>query len=156
MHLKSHFCIVLSLWAMAITSDATAGGEQSDLATIRASLEALRESAGIRHVKYSLSSRILKGSQNVFLDPPRKIGQGADVPGEDIVVELPPTGALMTFAAIDVGRRVRTSRAKSRGTRTGRKFLPPFWFSAKRPLMERKGYPFRPRNELTPGHFLGT
>ncbi len=68
-----------------------------DLARIRASLDALRESAGIRHIKYKVKVRIIKGSRNEFMEPPRLPGSGVDVPSEDLVTEPPPREQIDDF-----------------------------------------------------------
>lgn len=60
-------------------------GAPADLATIQASLESLRQSAGITQIRYRGNVRIVQGSMNDLLDQPRPRGTGPDVPARDIV-----------------------------------------------------------------------
>lgn len=78
--------ILLICGAPGPATSASAG--PPDLATIQASLESLRKTAAITHIRYKCRIRIVQRSMNEYLEPPRARGVGPFVPAEDMVAEV--------------------------------------------------------------------
>ena len=150
---KIHACVVLALGLVFIPFHVAAGKEQPDLATIRASLETLRKGAGIRHLKYSVKSRIIKGSHNNFLSPPRKPGKGVDVPREDVVIEPPPKERIDDFPRNRVWAKGSRVECKIEKFANGKEILAPYLVFSESAFDGKERISIAPKERIDPRAF---